>query len=83
MERYKEGESRYQLGLHLTSYDDMIGTENPVRAIDAIVNNMEIPLMGFQYTNVAVTGRKAYNPGDMVKLYTYTATLTGFAPVVR
>lgn len=72
MERYKEGKSRNQLGLHLTSYDDMIGPENPVRAIDAIVSNMDIPSLGFQYAQTAETGRKPYDPVDMFKLYTYS-----------
>lgn len=32
------------------SYEDMIDTENPVRAIDAIVSKMDVSSLGFQYS---------------------------------
>lgn len=72
MERYKESADRNQMNLLPMSFDDMIDVENPVRAIDAIVENMDIPNLGFKYAKTAATGRKPYSPVDMFKLYTYS-----------
>lgn len=52
--------------------DDMIAPDNEVRAIDAIVDSMDIQSMGFIYSKTKETGRKPYNPVDMFKLYTYS-----------
>lgn len=72
MSRYKEGESREQMRLEPLSFEDMVSTDNPVRAIDAIVESMEIPTLGFTYGNTKATGRKPYSPTDMFKLYAYS-----------
>lgn len=72
MERYKERGNRNQLGFHLMSYEDMIDVEGPVRAIDAVVSQMDVSSLGFQYGQTASTGRKPYNPADMFKLYVYS-----------
>lgn len=72
MKRYKEGGDRNQISLLPMSFDDMIDAENPVRAIDAIVDNMDIPSLGFKYAKTADTGRKPYSPVEMFKLYTYS-----------
>lgn len=72
MERYKDSANRNQLNLMPMSFDDMIDGENPVRAIDAIVENMNILSLGFKYGKTAATGRKPYSPVDMFKLYTYS-----------
>ncbi len=72
MERYKESADRNQMNILPMSFDDMIDAENPVRAIDAIVENMDIPNLGFKYAKTSATGRKPYSPVDMFKLYTYS-----------
>lgn len=72
MARYKESGDRNQLSFNLMSYEDMINAENPVRAIDAIISKMDVPSLGFQYSETASTGRKPYDPEDMFKLYTYS-----------
>lgn len=43
-----------------------------MRAIDAIVESMEILTLDFKYSETASTGRKPYSPIDMFKLYTYS-----------
>ena len=43
-----------------------------MRAIDAIVESMEILALGFKYSETASTGCKPYSPVDMFKLYTYS-----------
>ncbi len=72
MARYKENINRNQMNLLPISFDDIIDTENPVRAIDAIVESMDIPSLGFKYAKTAAIGRKPYSPVDMFKLYTYS-----------
>lgn len=43
MERYKAKFNRNQMSLSPMCFDDMINENNPVKAIDAIVESMEIP----------------------------------------
>ena len=72
MRRYVEGENRNQIGLEPLCLDEMIGEENPVRAIELIVEQMEIERLCFKYSETASTGRKPYSPLDMFKLYAYS-----------
>jgi transposase len=72
MSRYVEKENREQLRLEALCFDEMIAEDNPVRAIDMIVEQMGIPTLGFKYSETKVTGRKPYNPKDMFKLYAYS-----------
>jgi transposase len=72
MNRYVKGESREQLRLEPLCFDDMIAEENHVRAIDAIVESMDILTLGFEYSKTKATGRMPYDPKDMFKLYAYS-----------
>ena len=72
MSRYVERESREQLRLEALCFGDMIAEDNPVRAIDVIVEQMEISEMGFKYGETKTTGRKPYDPKDMFKMYAYS-----------
>jgi len=72
MERYKSVDNRDQMNLMLMCMDDMISPDSEVRAIDAIVDKMNIPSIGFTYSVTKETGRKPYNPVDMFKLYAYS-----------
>lgn len=72
MSRYVQGEDRNQLSLEPMCLDELIGEENPVRAIEVIVESMGIPQLGFTYSETKETGRKPYSPEDMFKLYTYS-----------
>lgn len=72
MGRYIEGENRNQVSLEPICLDDMIGEENPVRAIEIIVEQMKIGELGFVYSETKETGRKPYSPEDMFKLYSYS-----------
>ena len=71
MNRYKTGTSRNQLSLEPLCFEDFIDEENPVRAIDAIVNRFDVSELGFVYGTTKETGRKPYSPSDMLKLYLY------------
>ena len=72
MDRYINAENRDQMNLIPMCMDDMIAPDCEVRAIDAIVDKMDIPSIGFTYSETKGTGRKPYNPVDMFKLYAYS-----------
>jgi transposase len=67
MYRYKSGENRNQINILPMCLDDMIAPDNEVRAIDTIVDKMDIHSMGFIYSETKDTGRKPYSPVDMFK----------------
>jgi len=71
MERHKEGIDRNQISMELLDFESLIAAENPVRAIDAIVNRLDTKQLGFQYSETKDTGRKPYAPSDMLRLYLY------------
>jgi len=72
MNRYVEGEDRNQINLMPLCFEDMIREDNPVRAIETIVENMGILSLEFTYAETKETGRKPYSPEDMFKLYAYS-----------
>ena len=72
MSGYIEGTNRDQLSLEPLCLDEMISEANPVRAIEVIVGSMDIPTIGFKYSEPRETGRPSYNPKDMFKLYAYS-----------
>lgn len=51
--------------------DDYISEDNPVRFIDAFVDELALKELGFERTQPAWTGRSPYSPGDLLKLYIY------------
>ncbi len=51
--------------------DDYIAPDNPVRVIDAFVDQLDLQSLGFTRAVAARTGRPAYHPGDLLKLYIY------------
>lgn len=72
MTRYKQGADRNQLTMQPMCLDDMIPQDAEVRALEVIVEKMDIPSLGFTYTETKETGRKPFNPSDMFKLYAYS-----------
>jgi transposase len=51
--------------------DDFIGESNPVRVIDVFVDALDLAEMGFDGVDPAATGRPAYHPSILLKLYIY------------
>jgi len=62
---------RNQINLIPMSLDEMISEDNPVRVFDAFVGSLNLNELGFKYAITKATGRKPYNPADMLKLYIY------------
>jgi transposase/IS5 family transposase len=65
------GFARSQLLLLPEAIDDYVGTDNPVRFIDAFVDGLDLKAAGFERVEARATGRPGYAPGDMLKLYIY------------
>ncbi len=70
MSRFIEGESRTQATLFPEALDDYIAEDNPVRVVDVFVDEIDLGRMGFS-TIPAETGRPAYHPATMLKLFIY------------
>jgi len=68
---YISGESRNQIYLLPETVDDYIGEDNPVRFLDAFVDKLDLGELRFQHAVPAETGRPAYDPGDLLRLYLY------------
>jgi transposase len=71
MKRFIEGEDRSQATLLPEYLDDYIGEDNPVRAVDAFVEELDLKALGFEGADPAVTGRPSYHPAVLLKLYIY------------
>lgn len=71
MPRYVEGSDREQVTLLPECLDDYIAEHNPVRAVDAFVEELDLEGLGFARTAPASTGRPAYHPGVLLKIYIY------------
>jgi transposase len=68
---YVKGESRGQGGLFPQSLDELVGEDSAVRVIDAFVNRLDCAKLGFSKSTPKQTGRPAYDPADLLKLYIY------------
>jgi transposase len=71
MKRFVEGEDRTQATLLPECLDDYIGEDNPVRVIDVFINELDLSGLGFEGMAPAVTGRPAYHPAVLLKIYVY------------
>ncbi|RZI73050.1 MAG: IS1182 family transposase [Pseudomonas sp.] len=71
MKRFIEGEDRSQVTLLPECLDDFIGEDNPVRAVDVFVEELDLRSLGFAGADPASTGRPAYHPSVLPKLYIY------------
>lgn len=71
MKRFIEGEDRQQVTLLPECLDDYIGEDNPIRVVDVFVDELDLHALGFQRTEPALTGRPAYHPSVLLKLYIY------------
>ena len=71
MKRFVEGADRGQSTLLPECLDDWIHEENPVRAIDAFVDALDLRDLGFDGIDPAATGRPSFHPSVLLKLYIY------------
>jgi len=71
MKRFVEGADRTQATLLPECLDDYVAEDNPVRAIDAFVEELDLKQLGFAGADAAATGRSAYHPAVLLKIYIY------------
>jgi transposase len=70
MTRFIEGACRSQATLFPDRLDDYLTDENEIRVIDAFIDSLILPDLGFK-TIPADTGRPGYHPSTMLKLFVY------------
>src|SRR6059036_1300393 len=71
MKRFVEGNDRGQITLFPECVEDWISEDNPVRVIDLFVDGLDLGEMAFEGVDPAATGRPAYHPSLLLKLYIY------------
>ena len=71
MKRFIQGEHRGQSTLLPESLDDYVSDTNPVRVVDVFVDELDLATLGFDGVIPAETGRPAYHPAILLKIYIY------------
>jgi transposase len=71
MKRFIQGEHRGQSTLLPESLDDYVNDTNPVRVVDVFVDELDLVKLGFESAIPADTGRPAYHPSTLLKIYIY------------
>ena len=69
--KHIQGGGRNQTLLLPIAVDDYVGRENPVRFIEAFVDQCDLQEAGFRRVQPKDTGRPGYDPADLLKLYIY------------
>ena len=71
MKRFVEGTDRDQSTLFPECLDDWIDEDNSVRVVDVFVDQLDLAELGFSGVGPKTTGRPAYHPSVLLKLYVY------------
>ncbi|WP_439878659.1 IS1182 family transposase [Pseudomonas prosekii] len=71
MKRFIQGEHRGQSTLLPDSLDDYVSDTNPVRVVDVFVDELDLVNLRFEGVIPADTGRPAYHPAILLKIYIY------------
>ena len=71
MKRFVKEHDRTQATLFPERLDDYISPDNPIRFLDAFVEQLDLQAIGFYRVNPKSTGRPGYHPSTLLKLYIY------------
>jgi transposase len=71
MKRFVEGADRTQITLLPECIDDYIAEDNPVRVIEAFMDELDLQKLGFAGIEPQATGRPGYHPSTLLKIYIY------------
>jgi transposase len=71
MKRFIQGEDRTQVTMFPELLDDYVSESNPVRVVDVFVDELDLSQLGFEGVDPAATGRPAYHPAILLKIYIY------------
>ena len=69
MKRFIEGEDRRQATRLPDSLEDYVTEDNPVRVVDVFIDELDLEALGFSGVVPEVTGRPAYHPATLLKIY--------------
>src|SRR5215468_1493395 len=65
------GTDRGQATMFPAQLEDYVAEDNPVRVIDFFVDQLDLRELGFSTVDPKETGRPAYHPAVMLKIYVY------------
>jgi len=71
MKRFIQSEDRSQSTLFPECLDDYIADDNAVRVIEVFVDELDLGTLGFEGAEPKATGRPAYHPSVLLKIYIY------------
>ena len=71
MKRFIEGEDRRQATLLPDCLEDYVLEDNPVRVIEAFIDELDLKALGFEGVVPEATGRPGYHPAALLKIYLY------------
>ena len=71
MKRFIQSIDRSQITLFPEQLEDYVAEDNPVRVVDVFVEQLELDKLGFKGVTPLKTGRPAYHPAVLLKLYIY------------
>jgi transposase len=71
MKRFIEGEDRRQMTLLPDSLEHYVAEDNPVRVVDVFIDELDLEALGFGGVVPEATGRPAYHPATLLKIYLY------------
>ncbi len=71
MKRFVQGEARTQMSLLPECLADYVAEDNPVRVVEAFIDALDLHKLGFASAVAQSTGRPAYHPSVMLKIYVY------------
>ena len=71
MKRFIQSVDRSQGILFPEHLDDYVQDDNPVRVVDVFVKQLDLGELGFTSVTPLLTGRPAYHPSVLLKLYLY------------
>jgi transposase len=71
MSGFVEGIDRSQSSLFPSHLEDYVGEDNPVRAVDAFVEGLDLGKLGFGRVEPLEKGRPCYHPATLLKIYIF------------
>ncbi|HEY8034383.1 MAG TPA: IS1182 family transposase [Methylobacter sp.] len=71
MKRFIQSADRTQGTLFPEHLEDYVAEDNPVRVIEVFVEQLDLNQLGFKGVKPLATGRPAYHPSVLLKLYIY------------
>jgi transposase len=71
MKQFVEGDDRKQVMLLPECLDDFVAEDNPVRIVEAFVEELELEYLGFVGVTPSTAGRPSYHPAVLLKIYIY------------